>query len=145
MWRSRSRTFYMVTLKDLRILTSIPQVPADKVRWLWHCGYWDGPLSGVVIYNGEKMWVDTFDHVFVPPESEMRRMAIVRLTPEEWELEEKDHERFEKYVGRHTSYGEDGKRNVGALHPRENWDEYYSQAVVKPNYQDHEVVGWFEW
>ena len=34
------------------------QIPRQAVRLLWHCGYCDGPLSGMCLYKGERYWFE---------------------------------------------------------------------------------------
>lgn len=32
----------------------LPQIDGGEVRLLWHCDFWDGPRSGLCLYQGRK-------------------------------------------------------------------------------------------
>lgn len=142
------------TMNDLLALRDVKAVDAKEIRWLWHCGYWDGPLSGIVLFQGAEAWVDCFDEIFATasvnenPDDDVgtrvRRFAIVRPTPEELAQEKEEHALFEKYVGLHTSYDADGKRPVGAVRPSHMHDEFYKREHKPRDYTGHEVVAYFE-
>jgi|GraSoi_2013_60cm_1033757.scaffolds.fasta_scaffold23308_2 hypothetical protein len=126
------------------------QIPRQEVRLLWHCGYWDGPLNGICLYQAERYWfeaIDPFDEEkdeYVYP----RRMGIYMLSPEELCAEEEIHQHFQQYVGMHTDYDEKGQRSIGAVRPKNEWKKFDSwlkqQPKQKHDYRQNEMVGWFE-
>lgn len=73
-----------------------------EIRWLWHEDYYDGPLNGVGLLNGEKvriMLVHEQEHC-----CRQRTYAIDRM-PSEWmEYVERLHADFREMVGTHTEY-----------------------------------------
>lgn len=142
----------MTTLTELCRLAQMRHVELKDVRWLWHSSYYDGPLSGLVLFEGSEAWVECFDDIVLTrgegDEMECmgaRRFAIMRLTPEELEHEKAEHALFQKYVGTHTDYHEDGKRDVGAVKPSSEHDQFYKRERKERDYSDHDVIAWFEW
>jgi hypothetical protein len=127
-----------------------PQIPRQAVRLLWHCGYWDGPLNGVCLYQGERYWfeaIDPFDEEqdeYVFP----RRMGLYRLSPEELQVQEEIHRQFQQYVGMHTDYDENERRSLGAVRPKHEWKKFDSWLKQQPqhpfDYRQNEMIGWFD-
>lgn len=72
----------------------LPRVTAPV---LWIHGYYDGPLSGTVMYDGRICWFETNDDPSLPK----RRYFLYDL--EDWELVRiiTQHFQFEMYVGTH--------------------------------------------
>lgn len=97
----------------------------EKIKLLYHLGYWDGPLSGICEIDGEKLyfkcveeWIDNnrYPTEAEDPENEFeppwwRRFLIVRLTEQQLERIESRHKKFQRMVGLHTDYREDGTRS----------------------------------
>lgn len=97
-----------------------------KLSFLWHCGYYDGPMNGMALYNGQKVWFDmdedSYDNIFF-----MRTYKIYELSDEDIEELETSHARFQRDVGYHTDYGEvyapfEGVKN------KPNFEKYYERA-----------------
>jgi hypothetical protein len=40
---------------------AIPKVPRASVPHLWHSGYWDGPIDGMLEFRGRKYWYTRCD------------------------------------------------------------------------------------
>lgn len=108
----------------------IAMINDDKIKLLYHSGYWDGPLSGVCLYQGERLWFncvhDYHDKTEDDKYLDMRIYALYRLTVEEWEQEDYWHELFEKHVGTHTSYKE-GSRS-GSVNKQSDWNHFYDAS-----------------
>lgn len=80
-------------VKAQRVL-DLPRVEAEI---LWISGYYDGPLSGMVLYEGRMCWFETSDDPGLPK----RRYFLYDL--EDWEIAKitTRHFEFELYVGTH--------------------------------------------
>ncbi len=127
----------MKTLKELR------EESNGQTRMLWHSNFWDGPLSGVILWNGEKAWFEMYDEKDVeilmsdvewkewidyhkekygtePDEEDKieydryRYFKVYRLPQQTMNAIIHNHELFRKYVGTHTDYDENGSRGRGA-------------------------------
>jgi hypothetical protein len=114
-------------------------VPSEAFRLLWTCDYWDGPISGVCLYLGQRCWFDVVDDVHFTEWDEdlgewdpcvSRRYAVYALTPEALAWEEEVHARFREHVGVHTTYDEHGRR------PTENY--------LRPSSEHDKFYGWYE-
>ncbi len=112
----------------------------EKVLWkdvilLWHSGYYDGPLSGMCQFRGEKLWFECEGEDRLPGADEnserIRTFRFYRLTEEQMASEEKWYELFRENVGTHCDYS-NGKRTVGLVRPKESWAKYYGVAEEKP-------------
>lgn len=86
---------------------------------LWETNHWDGPLSGVALYQGRKVWfehiewggyqfsdetmfsedLDRSSRYYVP-----RTFGLYELTPRELALQEEIHRRFQQCVGYHWDH-----------------------------------------
>jgi hypothetical protein len=127
-----------------------PQIPRQAVRLLWHCRYWDGPLTGICRYQGERYWfaaIDPFDEEKVEYVSP-RRMGLYQLSPEELRVQEGSHQQFQRYVGMHTDYDEKEQRPIGAVRPKDEWNKFEAWLKQQPkqqfDYRQNEMIGWFE-
>ena len=47
------------TIDKLRIETKF------QTRLLWHCGYWDGPMNGVMLWKGQMCWFQSCDSCYL--------------------------------------------------------------------------------
>lgn len=71
----------------------------DGVELLWLSDYWDGPVAGLALYRGERLWFDAEwddkgDDWTVP-----RRFRLRRLPARELAKQEAIHDAFERMVG----------------------------------------------
>jgi hypothetical protein len=75
-----------------------------------------------------------------------RRFAVIRLKPEQLMDEKYWHDLFRRHVGTHTDYGDDERRTLGAVLPKDGWNEFYDryQKRPKPVYSMNPILGWFE-
>ena len=121
---------------------SLPRLQQTELKLLWHAGYWDGPIDGMVSYNGSKYWFQMCDD-----EEYYRRFLLVMLSQEQLEEEKYWHELFRRKVGRHTDYDDQGKRPTGAIKPKELAKEFYEAYKTRRprDLSNNEVIGWFEW
>ena len=109
-------------------------------RLLWHCEYWDGPLSGIALHEGRKVWFWCADDV-----QEHRLFHVFPLTDEEIAEEDRWHALFCEHVGTHTDYDEEGRRDVTAIRPHSEWNKFYDAAKDRPprTYHEREAIGYF--
>lgn len=92
-------------------------------RFLYHAGFYDGPLSGVMVRpDGSRYWFEVSEESV---DDWCYWYYLYELTPAEWEFEDRRHALFQEHVGTHCDYDLKGRRNHGAIRPREEWDKFY--------------------
>jgi hypothetical protein len=127
---------------------TVPQISREAVRLLWYSGFWDGPLTGMLEFNGEPCW---FEFIVENEDEDLtgwyRRFVVVRLTPEQLAEENRWHELFRKHVGTHTDYEKSGPNRYEGLRPRDEWNAFYEQYKkrVPLDLSSDEVLAWFEY
>jgi hypothetical protein len=128
------------------IIQTYAEIPRSGVRLLWHCDFWDGPLSGMLLYQSEMCWYAMIVENEDDGEKWYRRFAVIRLTSEQAADEQYWHDQFRQHVGTHTDYGDDERRTPGAVLPQQGWDAFYDRynERPKPNYSGNLILGWFE-
>lgn len=122
-------------------ISNLPRLDRRDWRWLWIGGYYDGPLDGMVLYNGQQYWAEMVDECseIVADGSDTkcgyyRLYRLIRLTDAAHAECVRRHEIFCQYVGSHWDYGEDGRRNAGAVKPQSEWHKFYDQAGEWPTW-----------
>jgi hypothetical protein len=118
------------------------RVNANDVQILWHTDYWDGPLAGIAVYQGQKLWFQVIDR-----EAEPRVAILHSLTGDQLQFEEDRHRSFQQHVGGHTDYDSSGKRTVCTLQPPSQWAQFYSAATAaakRRSYETNPIIGCFE-
>lgn len=97
------------------------ELPRVSAPILWTHGYYDGPLSGMVMYEGRMCWFETPDDPGLPK----RRFFLYDL--EDWEIVQivTRHFQFEMYVGCHNCY-----HSPGPVKPRETHKDFYDNCPV---------------
>lgn len=63
-------------------LRRIPEIERDKVQHLWHSRWYDGPLSGMCLYQGKKCWFHSLDWVREGNEV-WERVVVIQLSTAE--------------------------------------------------------------
>lgn len=135
----------------MKRLRELREESVGQTRMLWHSNYWDGPMSGLMLWNGEKAWFnmkseeniksnmsdeDWNDYVLYykehyneePDEEDrieydrIRVFNVHRLPKNIMEAVEHNHELFRKYVGTHTDYDMNGNRGRGATSSKDLGD-----------------------
>lgn len=145
----------MKSIKELRIESE------GKTRILWHFNYWDGYLSGLCLWDGEKCWFQSYNETveilhwseeeieewkvtckemgwdFNIQECEdhsiTRYFKVYKLPEEVLEALEFNHNLFVKYVGNHTEYDENGKRS-GVVKPQSLHNKFYNNRQEQKSY-----------
>lgn len=141
---------------------NLPKIP--EMRKLYHLGYWDGPLSGMCLVDGQKYffecieeWLDNNSYPEDDDDFEApwyRRYLLWRLTEEQLTSLEERHAKFQRMVGRHTDYDENGKRCNFVYNETitpETVAQYYKEAKEETTVISMEpvsndmILGWYEW
>lgn len=140
----------------------------EGVRWRYYSGYYDGPLSGMVVLpDGAEAWAQCIEECSCPrwnddelTDEEMdeaadeppvhgfyRRYQLTTLSPEAAATEAERHADFRRWVGEHTDIGEDGRREVGAVHPRETHHLFYDKWSKRNDARTENgtPLGWWQW
>lgn len=121
-------------------ITGLPELTGEW-RWLWHSGYYDGPLTGMVLYQGEELWAEVAEechHLVEAPEDDenndfvstcgfYRRYRATRLTAEAYAETVRRHGLFRQMVGPHCDYDENGRRTRRFESPP-GWHDFYDLA-----------------
>lgn len=144
-------------MKDLKELR---EESKGNTRMLWHHDYWDGPISGVILWDNEMCWFSQKgDDIYIKKEiSEEEKLELIEMSKKDnISLDDSDfydyehwreydvykvpdeimndivfnHELFKKYVGDHTDYDENGLRPIGKLRPRELHSKFYERKEEK--------------
>jgi len=136
---------------DFRLIRDLPHKKRDvDFKMLWHCSYWDGVLSGVILMGGHEHWFECVLDGVVGLSSDVeeghltgRNFAIVRLEDEQIGELYRRHRDFQESVGTHCDYDESGKRALGA-HQKDS-EGYYKRAKERPtlDFSNNEVVAWW--
>ena len=124
------------------------------IEYVYHSGYWDGPLSGMCRYQGRRYWFscvhDYHDTTDDGRPLDQRIFGIYELTDSEWKEEEYWHNLFEKYVGTHTRY-EDNRR-TGQVGPSKLHNKFYDESKAawkdgrrkKKELTENKLIGYFD-
>ena len=141
----------IVVLKKLGI-EKLKNVP----RFLWSVGHYDGPKNGVCLHNGENCWFECV-HEGEAEEPDgtpvlIRLFGVAKLTTDDYKEELRRHNLFRKYVGRHTTYKRNGKRekdtklsNLYRSIRDFTRDEYYKESAKWPHrqYFNYNIIAWW--
>lgn len=134
--------------KNLRMTHRHPKA-ADGVDvfFLWSCTHYDGPMSGICLYKGQKCAFKAVVGSF-----EKRRIfAIVALTDEQFAHEEWRQKIFAEMIGPHTYYRyEEGRRRRHPPNqphvdiPREIVMKCYALRGKETDLSESNVLAWME-
>jgi hypothetical protein len=111
---------------------------------LWIHDYWDGPLSGMLVYNGKLRWFECCDVAPETGDAGSRHYLVRDLTEPQIAEEEQWHALFVEHVGDHWTAHEDGYR--GTVKPNEEHAKFYEPYSKRkpPEYSTPPILGWFE-
>lgn len=128
----------------------LPQIPGSELKILWESSRYDGPLTGVMLYEGKKhyfaMQKESYVETDSPEYPERRRHFVLYALSDEQihELTER-HEEFREHVGTHCDYDETGRRCVGKTKSRSTWHFFYEKYEdQRMSFHDNEAVGWYD-
>jgi hypothetical protein len=136
----------------------LPQIDEKKIRLLWHHSYFDGPINGILLYEGKTHWFKLFyplrtDEIRSRTDKDgivwndyFVRYLVIELTEEQVREEEYWHELFRQKVGTHTDYDENGQRKISELKPENSQKEYFELSKTRNSIDlsNNLVIGWFE-
>ena len=119
-----------------------PEIPLGELRFLWIHDYYDGPLSGMLVYRSRLRWFECCN-VGDEEDAAHRRYFIHDLTDVEVAEEEKWHALFVEHVGDHWTAHEDGRQ--GSVKPQSEHAKFYDlySKRTPPNYSTRPILGWF--
>ena len=102
----------------------------DDVELMWHSMYYDGPLTGVLRYEGREHWFHCVESEWHAKECQegWRKFVLVPIRSEDKPELYRRHALFENNVGTHTTYNDQGRREVGRTKSQEEWPKYYDEA-----------------
>jgi hypothetical protein len=124
----------------------LTRLDSSKIRLLWHYDYWDAPLSGPLLYEGQKYWFEMAKRYrWIYEDSDEAEYLVIELSSAQLAEVEYWHELFRQKVGTHTEY-HNNKRTKGELKPGETRREYYSAREGRQplDLSSNTVVGYFE-
>jgi hypothetical protein len=123
--------------------------------WIYHSGYYDGPLSGMVrLADGREVWAECIEECHHYDEDLeftdartlcgfYRRYQLWRLSDESRAIEAERHADFRRWVGTHTDRDEPAR----IVHPQAMWTRFYAKWKARdvPAHLDGaQPIGWFE-
>jgi len=123
---------------------AMPRIHREALRMLWIHDYWDGPLTGMLVYDGKLRWFECCD---VNPETSdvgARRFVVRDVAEEQIAEEERWHALFVEHVGDHwTVQGDD---RPGTVKPAEEHAKFYGPYSKRApsDYTTRPILGWFE-
>lgn len=107
---------------------------------VWHEDYWDGPLSGVALFNNEHVWFKCIEE----DDTGDRKLAIYRM-PEEFRKEKfKRHEHFQQAVGYHCDH-DPNVYELFACKDQKKFKEYYDTKYEDLDTSQCEKIGEYHW
>jgi hypothetical protein len=117
---------------------------SDELRMLWIDDYYDGPLSGMLLFKGRLCRYECCDLADEHGNANVWRYVIRELSDDQIADEERWHALFVEHVGDHWTIHGDGHR--GAVKPASEhakfYDEYNKRGRV--DYSTRPIVAWFE-
>lgn len=122
----------------MKKLTQLREESNAQTRMLWHSSFYDGPQSGMMLWNGEMMWFSMYDEKYTEilmPDDEWQGWVEYYKKKHGTEPDEEDriefdrtryfkvyklpsdvkdsiihnHKLFQTYVGLHTDYNLEGR------------------------------------
>lgn len=111
---------------------------------LWIDNYWDGPLSGMCVVDGERCLFEMTDEA--GNDARNRTYNVYRLSPERLALEEYWHAQFVQHVGTYWTRDPSVPQVPGGYHPKSEHAKFYEpfKAVVKDELSAEQAVAWFD-
>ena len=123
-----------------------PHIALGEIHLLWAVDYWDGPRSGMLVYNKQSYWFEVCEE---PDEDSdepyYRRFVVVALSAEQMKDEAFWYDLFRQKVGTHTDYDANGLRVAGTIRPSKMHGEFYEAYKKRavPNYTQNPIIAWF--
>ncbi len=121
------------------------KIEFNEIKILWESDYYDGPLSGILLYKNQKYYFDLEDQNNTPGLGWYRKFCIYTLTPEQLKTEEEKQKCFIENVSSERDY----TVQEHITYPQEKWkiynDKYGSDLYENSflEYRKNEVIGYF--
>lgn len=119
--------------------SDIPQVPVKDITLLYGEDWYDGPLSGMCLWNGLRLFYQIDPESLSEPD---QTYALIRLNSEQQQSEDYFHRLFVENVSDHFVFVPDPEIQVKE---NNNNKVYYEEAARKPKFNilREQVVGYF--
>ena len=135
-------------LSEIKSVEGLDKIDVSELKFLWYSNWFDGFISGMVSYQGEKCWVDVLsENDGSDPSGYYRRYLVFELSPEQLEEIEYWYKLFVEKVGSHTTFDENGIRHTDRVRPRETHHEFsdaYKNRTKRLELSDDQLIGYFE-
>ena len=125
--------------------SSVIRISAEELQPLWISEYYDGPLSGAVVHNGQFRWYVMGEEEQAPyADGWYRRYWLLALSAAQEDEERRWHDLFRQHVGTH--WDSPCGTEPGRVLPRENHHLFYEPFAKRTplTLDDNEVLGWFQ-
>ena len=127
----------------LNTLRKISNITIDDL--LYENEIWDGPLTGLCLWNGEKYYFHSIEQYNKEYNLEKipRPYFLIKLTDEQLINEELLHADTVRYIESHPYV----RKGHVSTRPAAEWDKYYEACEKYPDQEvkQDQIVGWFEW
>jgi hypothetical protein len=142
--------------RDHSLANPVVGPPLEVDHWVYHSGFYDGPLSGMVeLTDGRQLWAAVAEECGCPsPCAFYRRYQLYVLSPFAALQEAERHADFRRWVGTHADFYKvagEWRRRIGSTHNQGLWQRYYDKWSWRDAHRRHEgmlvnaePVGWFE-
>lgn len=119
-------------------LAKVNKLDPQELRLLWMDDYYDGPLSGAVLFAGKLRWF-----AFCAEVDQHRRYAVYDLSEAEVADEQHWHDLFVEHVGDHWTCKDGATGTVKPVSEHAKFYEAYAKHAPV-DYSRNPVLGWFE-
>lgn len=131
---------------------AVPKLERHRVKLLWWGDFYDAPLSGMALFEGEKHWYQMYNtEEWIMGSDEVRPIYLLtELAEEQLREEEYWHDRFVREVWNGWDYDEDEvalwHRPEKVQHGTSTNEEFGAayEARSKQDFSENTVIGWFE-
>lgn len=107
---------------------------------VWHEGYYDGPLSGVALFNNEYVWFNYVDE----DDTGNRKFAIYTMPDQFREEKFRRHQHFQQAVGYHCDHDPNVYKPFGHKDEKK-FREFYDTKYPELDTSQCEKIGEYYW
>ena len=117
--------------KNADNLLNLKKIPSKEIKLTTLEDFWDGPLSGLCVWEGNEYYYHCFDQVDETNDTDLwpRKYLLIKLTKEQAERQKKEYELFEN------------SNNDSSL--KQEYLELMKQAPIE-KIATEQIVGWFD-